>query len=580
MTKQTNLEPIRHSLAHLLAAAVLDLWPDAKPTIGPAIEDGFYYDFEFGKPVSNDDLPKIEKKMREILKSWDKFEEKKISKKEALEHYKTNPYKRELLEEIAAKKEDITFYTSGEFTDLCRGGHVSSAKEIKADAFKLTSVAGAYWRGDEKNKMLTRIYGAAFATKDELEAHLKMLEEAKKRDHKILGPKLELFMFHHTAPGMPYWLPKGVALLNELISFWRQEHQNDYHEIISPILNKKELYETSGHYDHYWPEMFIARGKGDKEEYGVKAMNCPNAMVVFGSKPRSVKDLPLRFSDTDPLHRYERSGVLNALFRTREFRQDDAHCFITEDQIEIEKEYNNIFKIVEKFYKIFDLEYEYRLGTRPEEFLGDKKTWDKAEKTLEKILKQSGKNYDINEGDGAFYGPKIDIIMKDAIGRTWQMGTIQLDFQQPIRFHLEYTDTDGKKRTPVVIHRVVYGSLERFVALLIEHFGGAFPLWLSPVQVAVLPISDEINEYAKQLVKDLRLKIKDLRVEIDSRTESIGKKIREAEMQKTPYMLIVGKKERDQKTVSVRQRGERDLGGMKLDKFIEKIQKEIETKSI
>ena len=459
MTKQTNLEPIRHSLAHLLAAAVLDLWPDAKPTIGPAIEDGFYYDFEFGKPVSNDDLPKIEKKMREILKSWDKFEEKKISKKEALEHYKTNPYKRELLEEIAAKKEDITFYTSGEFTDLCRGGHVSSAKEIKADAFKLTSVAGAYWRGDEKNKMLTRIYGAAFATKDELEAHLKMLEEAKKRDHKILGPKLELFMFHHTAPGMPYWLPKGVALLNELISFWRQEHQNDYHEIISPILNKKELYETSGHYDHYWPEMFIARGKGDKEEYGVKAMNCPNAMVVFGSKPRSVKDLPLRFSDTDPLHRYERSGVLNALFRTREFRQDDAHCFITEDQIEIEKEYNNIFKIVEKFYKIFDLEYEYRLGTRPEEFLGDKKTWDKAEKTLEKILKQSGKNYDINEGDGAFYGPKIDIIMKDAIGRTWQMGTIQLDFQQPIRFHLEYTDTDGKKRTPVVIHPVAYRSL-------------------------------------------------------------------------------------------------------------------------
>ena len=579
MTKQApNLEPIRHSLAHLLAAAVLELWPQAKPTIGPAIDTGFYYDFDFKKPISEEDLPKIEKKMREILKTWEKFTGKKVSKKEALKYFADNPFKRELVEEISTKGEDITFYTSGKFTDLCRGGHVSSAKEISEQSFKLTSIAGAYWRGSEKNPMLTRIYGAAFQTKQELEDYLKQALEAKKRDHRLLGPKLELFMFHETSPGMPYWLPKGVAIYNELINFWREDHRaRGYQEIVSPLLNKKELYVTSGHYEHYWDSMFTAKTK-EGEEYGVKAMNCPNAMVVFGSRPRSYKDLPLRLSDTDTLHRNELSGTLSGLLRVREFRQDDAHIFVTEDQIG--EEYDNIFQIVERFYSIFGIEYSYRLGTRPESYLGDVKTWNKAEATLEQILKKNKKPYTVAEKDGAFYGPKVDILIKDVIGREWQLGTIQLDFQQPRRFELEYIAADGKKKTPVVIHRVIYGSLERFIAILIEHFAGAFPLWLAPVQVVILPISDEQNGYAEKVASELRTTVRGLRLEIDDRSESIGRKIRDAELLKIPYMLIVGKKEVQEKTVSLRQRGEKDLGAMKLEKFVDKIRKEIETKAL
>ncbi len=577
MPSQSSIENLRHSLAHLLAAAVMDLWPDTKRTIGPAIENGFYFDFQFAKSISDADLPKIEKRMRQILPTWDQFTRNELSASEAKKQYPKNQFKHELIDEFSKETKKVTFYKSGEYWDLCKGGHVESMKEIKADAFKLTHLAGAYWRGDEKNPMLTRIYGLAFATKKELSDYLMMLEEAKKRDHRKLGTALELFMFHETAPGMPYWLPKGVALYNELINFWRTEHQaRDYQEIVSPLVNKKELYVTSGHFEHYWQDMFTI--KTDEGEYGLKAMNCPNAMVVFASKLHSYKDLPLRLSDTDPLHRNERSGTLNGLLRVREFRQDDAHVFVTEEQIA--SEYKNIFEIVERFYSVFNMQYTFRLGTRPESFLGDKKNWDKAEAALKKILEKSKKPYTIAEGDGAFYGPKIDILIKDALGRDWQMGTVQLDFQQPQRFKLEYIDDQGKKQTPVAIHRVIYGSLERFIGILIEHFAGAFPLWLAPVQIIVLPISDEQNKYAEKIREQLLTTHDSLRIELDARSESIGKKIRDAEKQKIPYMLIVGKKEQKEKTISVRARGEHDLGAMTLEKFLEKIKNEIATKAI
>lgn len=586
------LHDMRHTAAHILAHAVLNLYgPKVKFGIGPVIDTGFYYDFEVPRPISPEDLPKIEKEMRRLLKQDLKMKREVYPVAQAIKLMKNQPYKLQLIGEIrkgerekvkGVQKGKVSFYRIGNFLDLCKGGHVKNSNEIPEDAFKLTHLAGAYWKGSEKNPMLTRTYAAAFATKSELEKYLKIQEEAKRRDHKILGPKLELFMFHETAPGMPYWLPKGVVIYNELVNLWRQEHHaRGYQEIVSPLLNKKELYVTSGHFTHYWNSMFVIKTV-EGEEYGVKAMNCPNAMVVFGSKPRSYKDLPLRLSDTDTLHRYERSGTLNGLLRVRSFRQDDAHIFVSEKQMG--EEYENIFKIVERFYSIFKMRYSYRLGTRPEKFLGDKKTWDRAEKTLVEILKKTKKKYTVLEGDGAFYGPKVDIIMNDALGREWQMGTVQLDFQQPRRFKLEYTDVSGKKKTPVVIHRVIYGSLERFIGILIEHFAGAFPLWFAPVQVVVLPISDALNKYAREVSFSFNPSTLrgegGVRVIIDDRTESISKKIREAELQKIPYMLIVGKKEIQHKTVSVRQRGEKDLGAMKLDKFVEKVKREIENKTI
>lgn len=571
----SSLEAKRHSLAHLLAAAVLDMWPGTKNTIGPAIDDGFYYDFEFASPINDADLPKIEKKMRQILKSWKNFEKIDVTPDEAKKRFSDNPYKNELIDEIVAKGEPLSLYQSGDFIDLCRGGHVENAKEIDPKAFKLTHLAGAYWRGDEKNKQLTRIYGMAFDTQEELDQHIAMIEEAKKRDHKVLGPQLELFMFHQTSPGMPYWLPKGVILYNELIHFWRKEHQKrDYQEIVSPLLNKKELYVTSGHYEHYWPDMFVAN-MDENEVYGVKAMNCPNAMVVFGSKGRSYRDLPLRLSDTDTLHRYERSGTLNGLLRVREFRQDDAHIFVTEDQIG--DEYKRVFEIVELFYSIFGMHYTFRLGTRPENFMGDAETWDRAEATLKEILASSGKKFDILEGDGAFYGPKVDILMKDAIGREWQMGTIQLDFQQPRRFNLEYTAADGSKQTPVAIHRVIYGSMERFIGILIEHYAGAFPVWISSVQVAILPISDKLNDAAEKVLATF--KEKGLRAKMNADNESIGKKIRLAELEKIPYIIVIGEKEVAANKVAVRQRGKGDLGQMDTHDFITQITREIEERA-
>lgn len=571
------LDNLRHSAAHLLAAAVMELWPETKRTIGPAIEDGFYFDFDFGDvKVSSDDLPKIEKKMRKILPTWKGFERHELSPEKAKAEYPGNEYKHELIDEFSGEGQVLSFYKSGDYWDLCRGGHVENpAEELKY--FKLLSVAGAYWRGDEKNKMLTRIYGTAFPSKKELEEYLEMQEEAKKRDHKKIGPALDLFMFHHTAPGMPYWLPKGVTLFNKLVEFWREEHsKRGYQEIVSPILNKKELFVTSGHYDHYWDEMFVA-GTEEDGEYGVKAMNCPNAHVVFGHKIRSYKDLPLRLSDTDTLHRNERSGTLNGLLRVRSFRQDDAHIYVTEDMVE--SEYKNVFEIVERFYNVFALKYSFRLGTRdPENFMGDVETWDRAEETLKNILEESGIEYFIEEGDGAFYGPKVDILMKDVLGRSWQMGTVQLDFQQPRRFNLQYVDGDGCLKTPIAIHRVIYGSLERFIGIIIEHFAGAFPVWLAPVQVKVLPITDDQREYARNIVRKLR--DSNFRVDVDERSERLQAKIRDAQMEKVPYMLVVGKREVESEEVAVRTRDEKDLGGMGVQVFVNKLNDEVNSKSL
>lgn len=574
MKNQDNLQKMRHSCSHLLAAAVLEFWPKAKPTIGPATEDGFYYDFDFGNDkISEDDLAKIESKIKEILPDWKSFKKIEVTKKQAEKEFKNNHYKLELIKEFAKEGKKLTIYQSGNFCDLCKGGHAKKPNE-ELKNFKLLSIAGAYWRGSEKNKMLTRIYGTCFPTKKELDHYLWQQEEAKKRDHRKLGPELEIFMFHETAPGMPYWLPKGLIIINELVNFWRVDHnQRGYQEIKSPLINKKELYLTSGHWEHYRENMFISE-TAEKETYVLKPMNCPNAMVVFTSRPRSYKELPLRLSDTDTLHRFERSGTLNGLLRAREFSQDDAHIFVEENQIA--QEYERIFEITRRFYGIFGLQYRYRLGTRPKKFLGNKKLWNKAEKTLKDILRKRKENYSILKGDGAFYGPKIDILMNDALGREWQMGTIQLDYQIPQRFNLKYTDNKGKLRIPVVIHRVIYGSLERFVGILIEHTIGAFPIWLSPVQAWVIPIALRHIPYAQKVFKALREE--GFRVEFKDENETMGKKIREGEMQKIPYLLIVGDREEKSKTVSLRQRKKGDLGTVKLVEFIARIKKEIEEK--
>jgi threonyl-tRNA synthetase len=561
---------LKHSAAHVLASAVQALYPQVELAIGPPLDEGFYYDFG-NINVSADDLPKIEQKMREIINKNTPFTEKEVDRKTAEQLFKGQPFK---LEMLGALKGKITIAQHGTFTDLCEGNHIENTKDLKA--IKLTKVAGAYWRGDSKNPMLTRIYGVAFDSKEKLDHYLHVQEEAAKRDHKVLGPQLELFMFHQTAPGMPYWLPKGVIIYNQLIDFWRQEHSKaDYQEIVSPLLNKKDLYITSGHFEHYWDDMFTIKTK-EGEEYGVKAMNCPNAMVVFGSKMRSYHELPLRLSDTDSLHRHELSGTLNGLFRVREFRQDDAHIFVTEDQIV--SEYQEVFKLIKRFYSVFGIPYSFRLGTRPESFMGDKETWDNAEATLKKILEQSGVEYTIAEGDGAFYGPKVDIIMKDVLQRDWQMGTVQLDFQQPKRFKLYYVGADGTRKTPIAIHRVIYGSMERFIGILIEHFAGKFPTWLSPVQIKLLSVNDRNVSFMKTVAQEMREK--GLRVEIDDRGETIGKKVRDAQLEKVPYMITIGDKEQENKTLAIRTRKGQVQFGVKIADFIAKILDEVHEKRL
>ena len=553
------------------------LFPDAKLTIGPSIEKGFYYDFDVEKPFTEEDLSAIEVEMKKIIKEDLPIERFELPREEAIKlmEEREEPYKVELIKELP-EGEVISFYKQGEFTDLCRGPHLPSTGCVKA--IKLLSSSGAYWRGDEHNKMLQRIYGISFPKASELDEYLNMIEEAKKRDHRKLGKELELFFFDETAPGMAYWMPKGFKMMNVLIDFWRKEHEKrGYMEFSGPQLNSSELWKISGHWDHYKEDMFVLTDSDGKEQ-ALKPMNCPNAIKIFDSKLRSYKDLPMRFNDIDVIHRNEKSGQLNGLFRVRMFRQDDAHNFITEDQIGAE--IKDIIEIAKQLYGIFGLDFELTLSTRPDDYMGDIELWNKAEANLKSVLDElCGKdNYRINEGDGAFYGPKIDIKMKDCLGREWQMGTVQVDFQLPLRFNLSYIDSNGEKKTPILVHRAIFGSFERFIGIITEHFAGAFPVWLSPVQVSILPISDHQKEYAEK-VKAI-LEEKGIRVELDARQEKIGYKIREAQLQKVPYMLILGEKEVEVNAVGVRKRKEGDIGQMSIEDFVSMISKEIEEKTI
>lgn len=566
-----------HTTSHIMAQAIKRLFPDAKLTIGPSIEKGFYYDFDVEKPFTEEDLSAIEEEMKKIIKEDLPIERFELPREEAIKlmEEREEPYKVELIKELP-EGEVISFYKQGEFTDLCRGPHLPSTGCVKA--IKLLSSSGAYWRGDEHNKMLQRIYGISFPKASELDEYLNMIEEAKKRDHRKLGKELELFFFDETAPGMAYWMPKGFKMMNILIDFWRKEHEKrGYMEFSGPQLNSSELWKISGHWDHYKEDMFVLTDSDGKEQ-ALKPMNCPNAIKIFDSKLRSYKDLPMRFNDIDVIHRNEKSGQLNGLFRVRMFRQDDAHNFITEDQIGAE--IKDIIEIAKHLYGIFGLDFELTLSTRPDDYMGDIELWNKAEANLKSVLDElCGKdNYRINEGDGAFYGPKIDIKMKDCLGREWQMGTIQVDFQLPLRFNLSYIDSNGEKKTPILVHRAIFGSFERFIGIITEHFAGAFPVWLSPVQVSILPISDHQKEYAEK-IKAI-LEEKGIRVELDARQEKIGYKIREAQLQKVPYMLILGEKEVEVNAVGVRKRKEGDIGQMSIEDFVSMISKEIEEKTI
>lgn len=565
----------RHTTSHVMAQAVKRLFPNAKLAIGPSIENGFYYDYDVEKPFSQEDLEAIEKEMKKICEENLPLERFTLSREEALNLMKEldEPYKVELIEDLP-EGEEISFYKQGDYVDLCAGPHLMSTGLVKA--FKLTSSSGAYWRGNENNKMLQRIYGTSYPKKADLDAYLNMIEEAKKRDHRKLGKELELFFFDETAPGMAYWLPKGFTMMNVLIDFWRKEHKKyGYQEFSGPQLNSSVLWKTSGHWDHYKEDMFVLTDV-DGNEQALKPMNCPNSIKVYQTKMRSYKDLPLRFNDIDVIHRNEKSGQLNGLFRVRMFRQDDSHNYVREDQIG--SEIKSILELTKKLYSVFGLEYVLTLSTRPEDYMGELETWNKAEADLKKVMNEicGDDNYRINEGDGAFYGPKIDIKMKDCLGREWQMGTVQLDFQLPQRFDLYYIDENGEKKTPIMIHRAIFGSFDRFIGIITEHFAGAFPTWLAPVQVKVLPISTEKHAvYARKLVEELT--DKGFRVEIDDRNEKIGYKIREAQMAKVPYMLVVGDKEIENNEVGVRARKDGDLGAMSVTTFEEKLAEEIRT---
>ena len=564
-----------HTTSHIMAQAIKRLYPEIKLAIGPSIDNGFYYDFDTEKPFTPEMLEAIEKEMKKIIKEDLPIERFELPRKEAIKFMeeKEEPYKVELINDLP---EDaiISFYKQGEFTDLCAGPHVMSTGKIKA--VKLLSSSGAYWRGNEKNKMLQRIYGISFPKASQVDEYVNMIEEAKKRDHRKLGKELELFFFDETAPGMAYWMPKGFTMMNTLIDFWRKEHKKrGYQEFSGPQLNSSELWKISGHWDHYKEDMFVLTD-ADGNEQALKPMNCPNSIKIYQSKLRSYKDLPLRFNDVDVIHRNEKSGQLNGLFRVRMFRQDDSHNYITEEQIG--SEIKDIIEIAKHLYSVFGLEYKLTLSTRPEEdFMGEIETWDKAENDLRKVLDEicGEGNYQVNEGDGAFYGPKIDIKMKDCLGREWQMGTVQLDFQLPQRFNLHYIDKDGNKKTPIMVHRALFGSFDRFIGIITEHFAGAFPTWLAPVQVRILPIADSHKEYAEKLKE--KLEKYDIRVELDEREEKIGYKIREAQLQKIPYMLIIGDKEVQANAVGVRSRKDGDIGAMSVEDFINKIEEEIKT---
>lgn len=569
---EANLEIIRHTTSHIMAQAVKRLYPDAKLAIGPAIENGFYYDFD-NLDIKQEDLEKIELEMKKIIKENLKIESFKLPRDEAIKlmESKGESYKVELINDLE-DGEEISFFKQGEYVDLCVGPHLIYTKAVKA--FKLLNITGAYWRGNENNKMLTRIYGTAFDTKEALDEYLYVLEESKKRDHRKLGKELELFFFDESAPGMAYWLPKGMKMLNVLIDFWRKIHEErGYQEFSGPQLNSSSLWKTSGHWDHYKEDMFVLTD-ADGNEQALKPMNCPNSIKVYASKLRSYKDLPLRFSDIDVIHRNEKSGQLNGLFRVRMFRQDDSHNYITEEQIS--SEIKDIIEIAKNLYGIFGLEFKLTLSTRPDDYMGEIEVWNKAEADLKSVLDEicGENNYTVNEGDGAFYGPKIDIKMKDCLGREWQMGTVQLDFQLPMRFNISYIDKNGEKKTPILVHRAIFGSFERFIGILTEHYAGAFPLWLSPVQVKILSLSENEIEYANDIKK--KLEKAGFRVEVDSSDEKIGYKIRQAQLEKLPYMIILGKNEVENNNISIRARNGEKIDGILLDEFISKLNKEVE----
>ena len=565
-----GLAALRHTASHVMAQAIKRLWPDTKLAIGPSIADGFYYDVDPVNPITADDLEKIEAEMKKIIKEALPLERFELPRAEAiaLMKEKDEPYKVELIEDLP-EDSVISFYKQGEFTDLCAGPHLMTTKEI-GKAFKLMNIAGAYWRGSEKNKMLTRIYATAFQKKEDLEAYVTMMEEAKKRDHRKLGRELGLFMMHEAGPGFPFFLPKGMILKNTLLDYWREIHRKaGYVEISSPIIMNRKLWENSGHWDHYKDNMYTT--VIDEEDYAVKPMNCPGGILVYASEPRSYRDLPIRMGEIGLVHRHEKSGQLHGLMRVRCFNQDDAHIFMMPEQIR--DEIKGVAQLIDSVYKLFGFEYHVELSTRPEDSMGSDEDWEMATSALQGALDDLGLNYVVNEGDGAFYGPKIDFHLVDCIGRTWQCGTIQLDFQMPQRFNLEYIGADGEKHRPIMIHRVAFGSVERFIGILIEHFAGAFPTWLAPVQVKVLPISEKYEEYAKSV--KAQLDEAGIRAEIDLRSEKIGYKIREAQTQKIPYMLVVGQKEEADGTVSVRSRFKGDEGSRELSGFIFDMKEEI-----
>ena len=568
------VEVLRHSISHIMAQAVKRLYKDAKLAIGPSIENGFYYDFDIEKPLTTEDLEKIEQEMNNIINENLKFERMDVLREEALNlmEEKNEPYKVELINDLP-EGEKISLYKQGDYVDLCRGPHIPSTKYVKA--FKLTSVAGAYWRGNEKNKMLQRVYGVAFKDKTSLETYLHNLEEAKKRDHRKLGKELKLFTFAEEGPGFPFFLPKGVILKNTLIDFWRKLHyEAGYVEVETPIMLNKKLWETSGHWYHYKENMYTSMIDG--EEFALKPMNCPGGMLVYKSEAHSYRDFPMRVGELGRVHRHELSGALHGLMRVRAFTQDDAHIFMLPDQIK--SEIKGVVELIDKVYSKFGFKYHVELSTRPEDSMGSDEEWNLAEDSLKGALEELNLDFIVNEGDGAFYGPKIDFHLEDSIGRTWQCGTIQLDFQLPQRFELEYVGSDGEKHRPIVIHRVIFGSIERFIGILIEHFAGKFPTWLAPVQVKVLPISDKFNDYSEQIKN--KLEKNGIRVEMDYRNEKIGYKIREARNERVPYIIVIGEKEENEKKISLRSRKNGDEGSLELKELIDRINDEVISKEL
>ena len=561
------LEVLNHSTSHLLAEAIQELYPDALFGFGPAIENGFYYDIDFKEPIVEEDLAKIEKKMHELASKDERIVRQVLNKKEALEVFKNNPYKIELIEGI---NEDITTFTQGKFVDLCRGPHILSTGQIKH--FKLLSLAGAYWRGDSHNKQLVRIYGTSWFSSDELTNYLNLIEERKKRDHRLLGKQLNLFMLSEFGPGFPFWLPNGMILRTQIEDMWKRIHRKyDYMLIDTPIMLSKELWITSGHWEHYKANMYIT--EIDEKEFAIKPMNCPGAILVYKNSLHSYKDLPLRYAELGHVHRHEASGALNGLFRVRSFTQDDAHTFVRADQIE--DEIISILKLYDEVYSIFGLDYKIELSTRPEkDFIGDIEIWNKSEEILQRVCEDSGHEFKINPGDGAFYGPKLDFKLKDSMGRIWQCGTVQLDMNLPERFDCYYIDSDGEKKRPVMLHRACFGSIERFIGIITENYAGAFPAWLAPVQIALLPVNNNFHlEYAQKVYKEF--KDLDLRVELDDSNDKLGYRMRNAQMKKIPYTIVLGDQERDNETVTYRKYGEKEQITIKTKDFIALINEEI-----